>query len=200
MAMGAMQDWPLRVMRIIDHAEREHGDREIVSAWADGRVTRTDWRAVAHDARRMAQALESDGIAPGDRVATLAMNHSAHLTAWYGAIGMGAVLHTLNPRLFDDQLDFIVNHAADRVLLHDRAFASLVERMKPRWPTIERFVCLDAPDDEPGSLGEWLAPHDGRYAWREGDERYSRMVFIGRELNEAHLQLPLIAAGDNLSR
>ncbi|MDQ3143627.1 MAG: long-chain fatty acid--CoA ligase, partial [Pseudomonadota bacterium] len=64
-----MQDWPLRVMRLVDHAEREHGDGEIVSAWADGSVTRTNWGEVARDARRMAQALERLGIRPGDRVA-----------------------------------------------------------------------------------------------------------------------------------
>ena len=89
MRLGAMQDWPLRVMRLVDHAEREHGRREIVTAWGDGSITRTNWAEVARDARRMAQALEKIGIKPGDRVATLAMNHAAHLTSWYGAIGMG---------------------------------------------------------------------------------------------------------------
>ena len=68
--LGAMQDWSLRVMRLVDHAEREHGDTEIVSAWADGSITRTNWRNVARDARRMAQALEAIGIRKGDRVAT----------------------------------------------------------------------------------------------------------------------------------
>jgi len=167
-----MQDWPLRVMRLVDHASREHGSREIVSAWADGRITRTDWASVAHDARRMAQALERCGLAPGDRVATLAMNHSSHLTAWYGAIGMGGVLHTINPRLFDDQLDFIANHAEDRVLLYDYAFAGLVERMKSRWTTISEYICFDPPAGAPDrSFEQWLAAEDGDYAWHEGDER-----------------------------
>ena len=125
---------------------------------------------IAHDARRMAQALEALGCMPGDRVATLAMNHVHHLTAWYGTIGMGGVLHTINPRLFDDQLDYIANHAEDRVLLYDRAFAGLVERMKPRWPRIEHYVCFDPAPGEEGFV-EWLAPHDGDYAWVEGDER-----------------------------
>ena len=143
MRLGAMQDWPLRVMKLVDHAEREHGDGEIVSAWADGSTTRTNWREVARDARKMAQALERLGIKPGDRVATLAMNHAHHLIAWYGAIGMGGILHTINPRLFEDQLEYIANHAEDRVLLYDRAFAAVVERMKPRWTTIEHFICMD---------------------------------------------------------
>ena len=72
----------------------------------------------------MAQALERLGVKPGDRVATLAMNHDRHLAAWFGVVGMGGVLHTLNPRLFDDQLDYIINHAEDRVVLYDAAFAA----------------------------------------------------------------------------
>jgi len=160
-----MQDWPLRVMRLVDHAEREHGTREIVSAWGDGSITRTNWAGVARDARRMAQALERLGIVPGDRIATLAMNHSFHLTAWYGAIGMGGVLHTINPRLFDDQLAYIANHAEDRVLLYDRAFAPIVERLKPQWTTIEHYICFE------DSFEQWIADEDGDYAWHEGDER-----------------------------
>ena len=163
--LGAMQDWPLRVMRLVDHAEREHGGREIVTAWGDGSITRTNWAEVARNARRMAQALEAIGIKPGDRVATLAMNHAAHLTSWYGAIGMGGVLHTINPRLFDDQLTYIANHAEDRVLLYDRAFAPIVERLKPQWTTIERYICFE--DEFPS----WIAAHNGDYAWHEGDER-----------------------------
>ena len=139
-------------------------------AWGDGSITRTNWASVAKDARRMAQALERLGVKPGDRVATLAMNHSHHLTSWYGAIGMGGILHTINPRLFDDQLAFIANHAEDRVLLYDRAFAPVVERMKPRWTTIEHYICFDPPAGEAG-FAEWIAAEDGDYAWVEGDER-----------------------------
>ncbi|HEX8655124.1 MAG TPA: AMP-binding protein, partial [Allosphingosinicella sp.] len=94
--LGGMQDYELRIMRLLDHAEREHGSREIVSYWADGTVTRTDWAGIARDARKLAQALESIGVKRGDRIATLGMNHSRHLVAWYGAIGMGGVIHTIN--------------------------------------------------------------------------------------------------------
>ena len=170
MHLGAMQDWPLRVMRLVDHAESEHPDQEIVSAWADGTTTRTNWREVAHQGRQMAQALERLGIRPGDRVATLAMNHSRHLTSWYGTCGMGGVLHTINPRLFDDQLEYIANHAEDRVLLYDRAFQPIVDRMKPRWRTIEHYFCFDPPEGQAGFL-EWIAPETGDYRWVEGDER-----------------------------
>jgi fatty-acyl-CoA synthase len=165
MAFGAMQEWPLRITRLIDHAELEHGNREIVAARADGTTVRTNWSRLAHDARRMSQALERSGIRPGDRVATLAMNHDRHLAAWFGAVGMGGVLHTLNPRLFDDQLAYIVEHAEDRVLLYDRAFEPLVERLKPRMGSVSHYVRFD------DQFEDWLAAEDGDYRWHEGDER-----------------------------
>src|ERR1044071_1194940 len=149
--LGAMQDFPLRIMRLMDHAEREHGNREIVAARADGSTIRTDWKRIAHDARRMAQALERFGIKAGDRVATLAMNHDRHLAAWFGVVGAGGVLHTVNPPLFDDQLAYILPRGDDRVLLYDAQFAPLVERLKPRLPTVEQYICFETDFDP------WLA-------------------------------------------
>src|SRR3954453_829346 len=149
--LGAMQDFPLRIMRLMDHAEREHGKREIVAARPDGTTTRTDWIEVAANSRRLAQALERLGVQPGDRVATLAMNHDRHLVSWFGIVGMGGVLHTLNPRLFDDQLDYIINHAEDRVILYDAAFEPLVERLKPRLKSVARYIRFDDQFDD------WLA-------------------------------------------
>ncbi len=129
--LGAMQDWPLRIMRLLDHAEREHGDREIVSRWADGSTTRTDYAGIARDSRKLAQALERLGLKKGDRVATLAMNHSRHMVTWYGTIGMGGIIHTVNPRLFAEQLIYILNHAEDRVLCYDAAFQPLIDALRP---------------------------------------------------------------------
>src|SRR5207253_6728631 len=86
--LGAMQDFPLRIMRLMDHAEREHGSREIVAARPDGTTVRTNWKEVAGNSRRLAQALERLGVEPGERVATLAMNHDRHLIAWFGVVGM----------------------------------------------------------------------------------------------------------------
>ncbi len=163
--LGAMQDFPLRITRLIDHAEREHGTREIVAARSDGTVHRTNWIEVADRARRLAQVLERMGVKPGERVATLAMNHDRHLTAWFGVVGMGGVLHTLNPRLFDDQLEYIVNHAEDQALLYDAAFEELVQRMKPRWTTIRQYVRFDDQFDD------LLDAENGDYRWYEGDER-----------------------------
>ncbi|HEX8571918.1 MAG TPA: long-chain fatty acid--CoA ligase [Allosphingosinicella sp.] len=169
--LGGMQDWPLRIMRILDHAAREHGARELVSLYADGSKVRTDWAGIARDSRRLARALERLGLKPGDRVGTLAMNHARHVVAWYGTIGMGGVIHTINPRLFDDQLAYIANHAEDRVLLYDRAFAPLVERLKPRWTSIEHFIGFDN-----GEFDALIAPESDDYSWFEGDERDPAML------------------------
>jgi fatty-acyl-CoA synthase len=170
-----MQDWPLRITQILDHAAREHGTRELVSLWADHTVTRTDWAGIARDSRRLAQALERLRIRPGDRVATLGMNHSRHVVAWYGTIGMGGVVHTINPRLFDDQLVYIANHAEDRVLFYDAAFAPIVERLKPHWTTIEHYICFDPAKDADG-FESLIASENGDYRWIDGDERDPAML------------------------
>ena len=165
--LGGMQDWKLRVTHLIDHAAREHGDREIVTHWADSSETRTNWSGIHHDAKRMAQALQTLGIKPGDRIGTLAMNHSRHLVSWYGAVGAGGVLHTINPRLFDEQLVYIINHAEDQVLLYDAQFQPIIDRLKAQLPSVKRYICYDAQD----GFEDWLAPHDGNVDWHDGDER-----------------------------
>ena len=172
--LGGMQDFALRVPRLIDHAEREHGTREIISRWADGSETRTSWGGVARDARRLAQALERLGVKRGDRVATMAMNHHRHLATWYGVIGMGGIVHTINPRLFDDQLAFIANHAEDKVLLYDRAFQPIVDRLRAQWPRIEHYIVYDG--DGADSFEAVVGAEDGSYLWVEGDEREPCML------------------------
>ena len=171
--LGAMQDWPLRVMRLLDHAEREHGPREIVSLYADGSLLRTDYAGIARDARRLANALERLGLKKGDRVATLAMNHGRHLVAWYGAIGMGGIIHTVNPRLFAEQLVYILNHAEDRVLFYDAAFQPLVDALRPQLTNVEHFIRFDGPD---GEFEPLLAAESDGYRWAEGDEREPCML------------------------
>ncbi len=171
--LGAMQDWPLRIMRLIDHAEREHSTREIVSRWADGSTTRTDYAGIARDARKLARVLERMGLKPGERVATLAMNHSRHMVSWYGTIGMGGIIHTVNPRLFAEQLVYIFNHAEDKVLFFDHAFAPLVEALKPKLETIEHFIRFDGPNDE---FEQLIGSQSDDYRWVEGDERDPAML------------------------
>ncbi|MCB2063181.1 MAG: AMP-binding protein, partial [Novosphingobium sp.] len=164
--LGAMQFHELRVSGLIDHGAREHATREIVTRMADGSTERTNWAEVRRDALRMAQALAKFGLKSQDRVATLAMNHNRHLVTWYGATGAGGVIHTINPRLFDDQLDYIVNHAEDRILIYDAIFRPIVERMKPRWKTVEKYVCFDD-----GEFDAWIGAHDGDAQWVSGSER-----------------------------
>jgi fatty-acyl-CoA synthase len=174
MALGAMQYWPLRVTRLIDYAEREHGGRETVSRWADGTVTITNWAEIARDARKLARALGGLGIKKGERVATLAMNHSRHLIAWYGTIGMGGIIHTVNPRLFEEQLTYIMNHAEDRVLFYDAAFAGLVEKLKPSLQTVEHFISFDNVGEN--EFEALIAGESDDYRWVEGDEREPMML------------------------
>ena len=170
--LGAMQDWDLVVSHLIDHAAREHGHREHVTRWADGSETRTDWAGIRRDALKMTQALRRLGIGKGDRIATLAMNHSRHLVSWYGAVGVGGILHTVNPRLFEDQLDYIVNHAEDRVLLYDAAFQPIIDKMRGTWKTVEHYICYDpAPDSDALSFEDWIGAEDGDTKWTEVDER-----------------------------
>jgi len=168
--LGKMQDWPLRVMRILDHAEQVHGSREIVTCEVDGSVHRANWRGVARDSRAFAHYLDTLGVKPGDRVATLAKNHVRHLVSWFGTMGMGGVIHTINWRLFDDQIAYIINHAQDRVLLYDDAFSEIVERIKPELGTVEHFICLD---DEFQAV---VAYEAADYRWHEGDERDPAML------------------------
>src|SRR3546814_18138694 len=105
-----MQGQPPLVTSLIDPAAREQAGREIVSRWADGSVTRSNWGEIGADARRFAAAMVKLGMQKGDRIATLAMNHGHHLVSWYGTAGMGGVLHTVNPRRFSEQLVYLVHH------------------------------------------------------------------------------------------
>ncbi len=170
--LGAMQDWDLVVTHLLDHAAREYAAREHVTRWADGSETRTTWGEVKRDALKMTQALRAAGVGKGDRVATLAMNHARHLVSWYGAVGVGGVLHTINPRLFDEQLEYIVNHAEDRVLLYDAQFQPIIDRLRDRWPTVTTYVCFDPPaGSDVLGFEEWIGAHDGDTEWTKVDER-----------------------------
>ncbi len=165
--LGGMQDWSLRVTHLIDHAARECGSREIITRWADGTIERTDWAGVGADARKLAQAFAGMGLKPGDRVATLAMNHHRHLATWYGAIGFGGVIHTLNVRLFDEDLIYIINHAEDRVILYDAQFQPIIDRIRPHLKSVDHFIPFDRAEGYPALV----AAQDGNFEWHDGDER-----------------------------
>ena len=182
--LGLMQDWPLTVDRILDHAALRHGGREIVSRSVEGPIVRTTYAQVHRRARQLSHALQEAGIGPGDRVATLAWNSGRHLEAWYGIMGIGAVCHTLNPRLHPDQLCWIIRHAGDRMILADIGFAPMLIEALGRTATgVERLVFLSDAAHRPAGAGpdvlmyeDWLAGRpfevgDGAPEWgRFGEE------------------------------
>src|SRR5215211_3459085 len=114
--LGLMQDWPLLIHRVIDHAAIQHRDRPIVSRSIEGPIHRTTYDETRRRALRVAKRLARDGIRSGERVATLAWNTWRHLESWYGITGIGAIYHTINPRLFPDQIAYIANHAEDKLM------------------------------------------------------------------------------------
>src|SRR4029079_16323639 len=140
--LGLMQDWPLLCHRIIDHACLYHGARPVITRSVEGPFVATNYREVRDRALKVAQALERDGIKLGDRVATLAWNTWRHLEAWYGIMGIGALYHTVNPRLFPDQIVWIINHAEDRIVMTDLTFVPSLEKLADKMPSVERYVVL----------------------------------------------------------
>ena len=176
--LGLMQDRPLLISSLIEHAARFHGRTEIVSNLPEGGMHRSNWSEMASLSRKLSAGLGTLGVAPGDRVATLAWNSFRHLALYYGVSGSGAVLHTVNPRLFPAQIEYIVNHAEDTVLCFDLAFADIVEVLAPRWPSVKAYVALCGPNDMkpwklPGLLcfDEWVAKQPDGGSWPEFDER-----------------------------
>jgi fatty-acyl-CoA synthase len=147
--LGLMQDWPLTVDKIIDHAKHWHGDREVVTRSVEGPIVRTTYAEIHGRAKRVSNALKAWDIKPGDRVATLAWNTARHIETWYGVMGIGAVCHTLNPRLFPEQLAYIINHAEDRIIFVDLTFVPLLEAILAHCPTVERVVVM---------TDEWTMP------------------------------------------
>jgi fatty-acyl-CoA synthase len=172
-----MQDWPLRVSRIIDHAARFHPRRSIVGRSVEGPIVRTDWAGVRARALRVAQRLARMRLGRGDAVGVMAWNTPRLLEVWYGVPGAGAALHTVNPRLFADQLVYIVNHAGDRLLMVDPDLAPVVAGIRDRLETVEEVILLTdrahMPEALPGAVTyeDWLAEADGDFAWVPGDER-----------------------------
>ena len=176
--LGLMQDWPLTVDRILDHAARWHGHREVVTRSIEGPIVRTTWGEIHGRAKRLSNALLGLGVRPGDRIATLAWNSGRHIEAWYAIMGIGAVCHTLNPRLFADQLCYIINHARDRIIFTDETFLPLLLERRGDMPTVEHIVVLADPDrvarlDAPGALSaeSLIETHGADCVWGGFDEQ-----------------------------
>ena len=144
--LGNMMFQPLLISSMIEHAGRYHADTEVISKNTDTSITVTNWGEIHQNSKRFANALQQLGLAQGDRVATIAWNNHRHLESWYAISGSGLVCHTINPRLFPEQLIFIMNDAADRVVLFDKTFVPLIKAVKALLSSVEHFICLDAAD------------------------------------------------------
>ena len=175
---GLMSERPLLVSAIIKHAAIYHRDTEIVSRTVEGAIHRYTYGEAERRSKRLARALLRLGIRPGDRVGTLAWNTFRHFELYYAISGIGAVCHTINPRLFDDQIVYIVNHAADRLLFVDTSFVPLVERLVPHLPAECRIVLMTEEGAEPAAsfprlpcYETLIAGEDEDFEWPEFDER-----------------------------
>ena len=177
MLKGLMQEQPLLISSLIEHAARLHPQGEIVSRTSEGPIHRCTYADVRRRACQLANALTARGVSAGERIATLAWNGYRHMELYYGVSGMGAVLHTINPRLFPEQLEYIVNHAEDRLLFFDPGFLPLVEKLAARAPGITGYVVLTDRAHMPASslpdllcYEELLAGQSGDFAWPQFDE------------------------------
>jgi fatty-acyl-CoA synthase len=174
-----MQDRPLLISTMIEHAASQHGDTEIVSRQADGSVFRYDYARAAQRSRRLANALARLGMVPGDRIATLAWNTHRHFEIYYAVSGSGAVCHTVNPRLFFEQISFICRHAEDKILFFDLSFVDIVNRLAPLVRSVQHWVALCDRAALPDTLRlpqvltyeELIAGESDHFEWPSFDER-----------------------------
>ena len=162
---GLMMDQQLLISSLIRHADRHHGAVEIVTKTVEGSIHRYTYREAHARARRLANALKKLGVREHDRVATLAWNTHRHFEIYYAAAGSQAVIHTINPRLFPDQITYIANHAEDKVVFYDTTFAPLVDKLKPQVKTVKHWIAMN---DEYEKL---LDAESDRFDWPSFDER-----------------------------
>ncbi len=175
--MGQMMDTPLLISSLLRHAARYFADSEIVSRRIEGDIHRYTYADCEVRAKRLTQALVARGVASGERIGTLAWNTYRHLEVYYGVSGMGAVCHTINPRLFPEQIAYIIDHAQDRYVMFDITFAPLVDTLAPLCPQVQAWIALTDAAHLPAlqtpvqCYEDWLAEQDGDYCWPEFDER-----------------------------
>ncbi|WP_197748866.1 3-(methylthio)propionyl-CoA ligase [Hymenobacter sp. BT18] len=177
--LGMMMQEPLRIAGLIEHAAKWHADTEIVTRLVEGGIHRYTYAAAHLRSQQLANALKALGVQWGDRVGTLAWNTHRHFELYYGVSGMGAVCHTINPRLFPEQLVYIINHAEDRLIFFDLTFLPLVEKLAPHCPLVEGWILLTdrahMPEATtlPGGVRcyeDLLAAQPAEFAWPVFDE------------------------------
>nr|WP_321440136.1 long-chain-fatty-acid--CoA ligase [uncultured Hyphomonas sp.] len=173
---GLMQDWQLTTNKILEHAKRINPTREIITRRVEGNIERTTYGELFDMSKQVSTALQDEGIGHGDRVATLGWNSERHMATWYGAMGIGAVLHTVNPRLHPEQIAWIINHAEDKVLVFDKSFLPIVEAIKDNIPTVKSFVIYAGADTMPeNTLGAvpfdiWIDGRSQNVRWGDFPE------------------------------
>ena len=176
---GLMMDMPLLISSILQHAARHHGDTEIVSRRQEGDIHRYTYAQCELRARRMADALTRLGVRAGDRVATLAWNGYRHMEIYYAVGGMGAVVHTINPRLHPEQIAWIIGHAGDTFLSFDISFLPIIEAIADKCPNIKGWIAMIDPERQPASekvanlinYESLLETGSAEFRWPELDER-----------------------------
>ncbi len=175
--LGEMMNQPLTINSLIDHAERYHGKTEVVSVETDGSKKTATWADVARNSRKIASALGKLGVKPGERVATIAWNNIRHLELYFGVAGGGMVCHTINPRLFPEQLIYIINHAEDQVLFLDKTFLPVAAKLGEHLKTVRAVVLMGPRDEEAAAMvdgllfyDELIETGDDDYDWPELDE------------------------------
>jgi 3-(methylthio)propionyl---CoA ligase len=177
---GQMMQQPLLISSLITHAERHHGDQEVVSRRVEGDIHRITYKALSARSKRIAKALAALGVLPGERVGTLAWNGHRHMELYYGVSGSGLVLHTLNPRLHPDQVVYIADHAEDQVVFFDLTFLPLVAAVAGRTKTVRHWVLMTDRAHLPAGAEaqipnllvyeDLIAGQDDAYAWPSFDE------------------------------
>ncbi|PAT43144.1 3-(methylthio)propionyl-CoA ligase [Vandammella animalimorsus] len=176
--LGLMQHQPLLISAMLEHAERHHGDGQIVSRRVEGDIHRYTYKDLAARARQIANALDAEQCAPGERVATLAWNGYRHMELYFGVSGSGRVLHTINPRLHPEQIAWIINHAEDVILCFDTTFTPLIQAVHSKCPGVKKWVAMCDADKLPADTGipnlvsyeNWLAGQSSQYRWPQLDE------------------------------
>lgn len=174
--LGQMMGTPLLISSLLTHAARHHGATEIVSRRVEGDIHRYTWRDAEYRSRQLAQALGKLGVGTGDRVGTLAWNGYRHLELYYAVSGAGSIVHTINPRLFPEQIAYIINHAEDRYIAFDINFLPLVEGIAAQCPNVKGWIAMTDRAHLPESrlpllcYEDLLAECDGGYVWPSFDE------------------------------
>ncbi|MEI7968074.1 MAG: 3-(methylthio)propionyl-CoA ligase [Betaproteobacteria bacterium] len=174
--LGLMMNMPLTISSLIRHADRFHGDTEIVSRLVEGGIHRYTYSDAHRRSRQLANALRSLGVQPGDRVGTLAWNGFRHFEIYYAVSGSGGVCHTINPRLFPEQIAYIVNHAEDTFVFFDLTFLPLVEKLAPHCRGVRGWVAMTDRAHMPDSpmdllcFEELVAAESDQFDWPEIDE------------------------------